>query len=146
MTKEEKIKKLEKRIFDLNTEVDYNNAMQLALKLIMNGEYGSLATRYFILFHPKVAGTITAEGRQLTKKMDNLNEDYWYNQWHLEERLHKRLVIKNVEQISDKEPVSIYGDSTSFVLGDANYSVLGTSSLGDAGGEWSEQYEKVYWS
>lgn len=58
-----------------------------------------------------MAGTITSEGRELTKKMDKDNEDYWYKQWHLDFELHKKLYIDNVTEIDKKEPVSIYGDS-----------------------------------
>lgn len=111
--KEKRIKELELKISELKKEVDYNNALQLALKIVLNGSYGALAARYFILFHPKVAGTITAEGRQLTKTMSNVNEDYWYNQWHLDVRTHKRMVIRNVQQIPKDQQVSIYGDSIS---------------------------------
>lgn len=42
MTKEEKIKKLDslrKKASDLKREVDYYNALQLALKLVLNGSY-----------------------------------------------------------------------------------------------------------
>jgi hypothetical protein len=42
MTKEEKIKKLEdlrKQASKLKEEVDYYNALQLALKLVLNGSY-----------------------------------------------------------------------------------------------------------
>lgn len=43
--------------------------------------------------------------------MDEVNEDYWYNQWHLDTELHKKLSIKNVTPIQKGEEVSIYGDS-----------------------------------
>lgn len=42
MTKEEKIKKIEslrKQATELKKEVDYFNALQLALKLVLNGSY-----------------------------------------------------------------------------------------------------------
>jgi hypothetical protein len=42
MTKEEKIKKLDslrKKAGELKKEVDYFNALQLALKLVLNGSY-----------------------------------------------------------------------------------------------------------
>lgn len=58
-----------------------------------------------------MAGTITAEGRELTRSMDKVNEDYWYNQWHLDVETHKKMHIRNVSQIDKSEPVSIYGDS-----------------------------------
>ena len=53
MTKEEKIKKVEllkRKASDLKKEVDYYNALQLALKLVLNGSYGAFATSYFILY------------------------------------------------------------------------------------------------
>jgi hypothetical protein len=45
--------------------------------------------------------------------MDRLNQDYWYNQWHLDFELHQKLGIKNVTQINKSEPTSIYADTDS---------------------------------
>ncbi len=119
MTKEEKIKKIEllkKKSSELKKEVDYYNALQLALKLVLNGSYGAFATSYFILYNNHVAGTITAQGRDLTKTMDKVNEDYWYNQWHNDHELHYKLGIKNVTPILKQEPVSIYADTDSLFV------------------------------
>ncbi len=119
MTKEEKIKKIEslkKKANDLKKEVDYYNALQLALKLVLNGSYGAFATSYFILYNNHVAGTITAQGRDLTRTMDKVNEEYWYKQWHLDHELHFKLGIKDVTQISKEEPVSIYADTDSLFV------------------------------
>lgn len=82
----------------------------------MNGSYGAFATQYFILFNEHVAGTITAQGRDLTKKMDKVNEDYWYNQWHLDFELHRNLGITNVTQVNKNEDVSIYADTDSLFV------------------------------
>ena len=119
MTKEEKLKKIEtlkKKSNELKKEVDYYNALQLALKLVLNGSYGAFATSYFILYNNHVAGTITAQGRDLTRTMDKVNEDYWYNQWHLDHELHFKLGIKEVTQINKSEPVSIYADTDSLFV------------------------------
>lgn len=119
ITREEKLKKIEllkKKASDIKKEVDYYNALQLALKLVLNGSYGAFATSYFILYNNHVAGTITAQGRDLTKTMDRVNEDYWYNQWHLDHELHYKLGVKNVTQISKDEPVSIYADTDSLFV------------------------------
>ena len=82
----------------------------------MNGSYGAFATQYFILFNQHVAGTITAQGRDLTKTMNRLNEQYWYKQWHLDFELHQKLGVKNVTQIGKDEPVSIYADTDSLFV------------------------------
>ena len=121
MTKEEKINKinsLKQKAEQLKKESDYYNALQLALKLILNGSYGAFATQYFILFNQHVAGTITAQGRDLTKTMNAVNEKYWYEQWHLDYELHSKLGIKNVTPISKKdgEEVSIYADTDSLFV------------------------------
>ena len=83
---------------------------------MLNGSYGAFATSYFILYNNHVAGTITAQGRDLTRTMDRVNEDYWYNQWHLDHELQFKLGIKNVTQISKNEPVSIYADTDSLFV------------------------------
>lgn len=113
----EKLKELKLKARELKKEIDYNNALQLGLKLVLNGSYGAFAAKYFILFNNKVAGTITAEGRQLTKTMSNDNEDYWYNIWHTDNDLHKKMKIKDVKKIEDTQPVSIYGDTDSIFVG-----------------------------
>lgn len=119
MTKQEKLERIEElklKAASLKKEVDYYNALQLALKLVLNGSYGAFATPYFILYNNHVAGTITAEGRELTRKMDNVNQDYWYQQWHLDTKVHKSLYIKNVTSIDKSEHVSIYGDTDSIFV------------------------------
>ena len=79
---------------------------------------GAFATQYFILFNQHVAGTITAQGRDLTKTLDAVNEKYWYEQWHLDYELHARLGVKNVTPILKKngEEVSIYADTDSLFV------------------------------
>jgi hypothetical protein len=63
-----------------------------------------------------VAGTITAQGRDLTQTMHHKNEEYWYEKWHLDTELHKKLCIKNVTQIGKEEGVSIYADTDSLFV------------------------------
>lgn len=48
--------------------------------------------------------------------MDQVNQDYWYDQWHLDYDLHKLLNVKNVEKIKNDEPVSVYGDTDSIFV------------------------------
>lgn len=119
MNREEKLKKLSElkaKASELKIDVDYYNSLQLALKLVLNGSYGAFATPYFILYNNNVAGTITAEGRELTRTMDEDNQDYWYNIWHNDTITHERMYIKNVKQIDKKENVSIYGDTDSIFV------------------------------
>lgn len=116
MSIKEKIAELRKREKSLKQDVDYYNALQLALKLVLNGSYGALATSYFILFNNKVAGSVTAQGRNLTKTMNDVNEEYWYKMWHTDFELHEKLGIKNIKKIEKDisgNDVSIYADTDS---------------------------------
>lgn len=48
--------------------------------------------------------------------MSGLNEDYWYNQWHVDTELHKKLYIKSVNQIPKDKSVSCYADTDSLFV------------------------------
>jgi DNA polymerase elongation subunit (family B) len=119
MTKEEKLAKIEElkiKANEIKKSADYYNALQLALKLVLNGSYGAFAAAYFVLFNNHVASSITAQGRDLTQTMNRVNEDYWYNHWHLDTELHRKISIKNVRQITEKKHVSIYADTDSLFV------------------------------
>ena len=115
-SKIEKINELKKLAESLKKDVEYYNSIQTALKLVLNGSYGAFAASYFILFNNHVAGTITAEGRNLTQTMNRVNEDYWYEQWHLDTELHQAMNLKNVTPIPRNEEVSIYADTDSLFV------------------------------
>lgn len=100
-------------------------------KQVLNGSYGAFATQYFILFNEHVAGTITAQGRELTQLMRTVNDDYWYNQWHLDFELHYRLGIKGVTQVENPENVSIYADTDSVDKGTFIKTDNGTYTIED---------------
>lgn len=116
MTKEEKEKKiaeLREEAKEYKRQSDYYNALQLALKKVLNGTYGAFANEYFILFNNDVANAITAQGRNLTQTMYHLNDTYWYKKFHKDYKLHRAMNIEDITPISEKEPVTIYGDTDS---------------------------------
>jgi DNA polymerase elongation subunit (family B) len=66
MTREQTLKEiaeLKEKAEKIKEEVDFYNAMQNALKLVLNGSYGAFANSYFVLYNNNVASTITAQGR-----------------------------------------------------------------------------------
>jgi DNA polymerase elongation subunit (family B) len=48
--------------------------------------------------------------------MHKVNEDYWYNQWHLDTDLHEKMNISKVTPIQRNEEVSIYADTDSLFV------------------------------
>ncbi len=99
---ENKIKKLEKyfevkkKVIDKKAEYDYYKAMQLALKLVLNGTYGAFANKYFVLSNSKIANAITAMGRNVIQYMLEKIENYFYNEWHLDTESHKLLGLEYI--------------------------------------------------
>lgn len=85
------------------------NAIQLALKIVLNSTYGCISNKHFGAFHNDVAGTITAHGRDLIKNMEIANEKYWYSLFHKDIDLHSRVkhfseILRYIEENNlDKE-------------------------------------------
>lgn len=116
--KKAKIVELESQITEKKRQVDEYNAMQMALKLMINSEYGAMANRYFVMYNPMVANAITAMGREIIVYMAEENEKYWYTQWHLDTELHEKLGLQKAPRklIKETEPVSIYCDTDSLFV------------------------------
>lgn len=100
MNKRDRIKELKQLILDTENEIkkatitsNNHNAMQLGLKLILNGSYGCFLNKHFAAFCNGIGSSITAHGRDLIRHMGDVNEDYWYNYFHLDLELHKQVAI-----------------------------------------------------
>lgn len=116
--KRERINELEVKIAELQKEADMYNAMQLALKLVINGTYGAFGNRHFVCSNPQIANAITAMGREIVKYMDEVNDKYWYEIWHVDYELHEHLGIETPRKLDRAtEPVSIYIDTDSLFVG-----------------------------
>ena len=103
MTAEEKrqqIAELKKKIDETQADYDRAKAMQLALKLVINGTYGAFAHPKFVLSNSHIANSITAMGRDVIQYMLKKIEKYFYKEWHLDEESHKLL---GCEYIGEKD-------------------------------------------
>jgi DNA polymerase elongation subunit (family B) len=86
-----RIKELEQLITQKRADRDFYKAMQLSLKLVLNGTYGAFANKYFVCSNADIANAITAHGRDVNQFMMEKIEDHFYNKWHLNTELHKKL-------------------------------------------------------
>lgn len=98
--KREKIAELKKKIEETQADYDRAKAMQLALKLVINGTYGAFAHPKFVLSNSHIANAITAMGRDVIQYMLKKIEKYFYKEWHLDVAAHKRL---GIEYIAEKD-------------------------------------------
>lgn len=105
MTNAEKRKRLEELkilIYEKKKEKDYAKAMQLALKLTLNGTYGAFANKYFVCSNADIANAITIHGRDILQYMIEKIEDYLYNKWHLDKNAHAKLGKEYLGICNDK--------------------------------------------
>jgi DNA polymerase elongation subunit (family B) len=94
--KKERIKELKKIIEEKKKSFDYNKAMQLALKLLINGTYGAFANKHFVCSNADIANAITAHGRDVIQYMLNKIEKYFYDDWHNDKETHKLLELEYI--------------------------------------------------
>ena len=97
-----KIKELEEQITKKRADRDYYKAMQLALKLTLNGTYGAFANKYFVCSNPDIANAITAHGRDVNQFMMEEIENHFYNEWHNNTEMHKRLGMEYICEVDGK--------------------------------------------
>ena len=98
--KRSKIAELKKKIEETQADYDRAKAMQLALKLVINGTYGAFAHPKFVLSNSYIANAITAMGRDVIQYMLKKIETYFYKEWHLDIKSHEKL---GVEYIAEKD-------------------------------------------
>lgn len=97
-----RIAELKVLIDNKKKEKDYAKAMQLALKLTLNGTYGAFANKYFVCSNGDIANAITAHGRDIIQYMMENIEDYFYNKWHLDKKIHDKLGMEYIGVIDGK--------------------------------------------
>jgi len=100
--KRERIAELKSKIDETQAEYDRAKAMQLALKLVINGTYGAFAHPKFVLSNSHIANAITAMGRDVIQYMLKKIEKYFYKEWHLDIEAHKKLGIEYIAEKGGK--------------------------------------------
>lgn len=105
--KKQRIAEIKKLLEEKKKESDYNKAMQLALKLVINGTYGAFANKHFVCSNADIANAITAHGRDIIQYMLNKIETYFYKEWHNDTETHRLL---GLEYIAEKNGIYAYYD------------------------------------
>ena len=97
-----RIQELEELITKKKADRDYYKAMQLALKLTLNGTYGAFANKYFVCSNADIANAITAHGRDVNQFMMEKIEKHFYEVWHTDKENHKRLGKEYICEVNGK--------------------------------------------
>lgn len=104
------LKELDKEIDKTYGEYNYYKAMQLALKLVINGTYGAFAHPQFSVSNKHIANAITRHGRDVILYMLSKIENYFYNNWHNDKEIHELLSTKYIafnEDMSESYMIDI---------------------------------------
>jgi len=96
LKKQEVFKMLDKEIDEADSRYNYNKAMQLGLKLVLNGTYGAFAHSKFVVSNKHIANAITKHGRDVILYMLQKIEKYFYDNWHNDKEIHKVLTTKYI--------------------------------------------------
>lgn len=99
--KRERIEELKKKINQTEAEYNYNKAMQLGLKLVLNGSYGAFCHPAFSVSNTNIANSITSLAREVINYMLDRIEDYFYNIWGNDKESHALLGDVYVTKIND---------------------------------------------
>jgi len=99
--KRKKIEKLKKKISSVKAEHDYNKAMQLALKLVLNGTYGAFCHPAFTVSNTDIANSITALAREVINFMLDKIENYFYDDWASDKAIHDLLGVVYITKNGD---------------------------------------------
>jgi DNA polymerase elongation subunit (family B) len=99
--KRKRIEELKQKISTVKSEHDYAKAMQLALKLVLNGTYGAFCHKAFTVSNSDIANSITSMSRDVINYMLDTIEDYFYNKWHDDKDLFNLLGVVYITKLED---------------------------------------------
>ncbi len=106
---------IQKEIKRLESQVDIYKNKDIAFKLILNSTYGAIGNNFFICFNKDVAESITLQGQDLIKHSEILINEYFQNEWNIDNELHKKMGLVNVSIPFDKL-LCKYGDTDSMYI------------------------------
>ena len=134
------IKQKKEQIENLKRSADINNAMQLAIKLVLNGSYGAFLNKHFVCFCDAVGSSITSHGRELTKTMNDVNEKYWYEEFHNDIKTQRSVYLHSkVLSYIEENKLNI----RDILKNDKNYDGLYTKEYDDIVAELNIDFEKL---
>jgi DNA polymerase family B len=106
------IEELEKEISRLiNLKNEYEDK-QMSIKLFLNSVYGAAGSPWFAHYSTAIAEAVTLQGQDINKYFAKIIDDYFKNDWHLDEELHKKLGITFINKLNINS-LNVYQDTDS---------------------------------
>ena len=99
--KRAKIQELKEKINKVKGEHDFFKAMQLGLKLVLNGSYGAFCHPAFTISNTNIANSITSLAREVINFMLDKIENYFYDDWGTDYKIHELLGVVYITKLDD---------------------------------------------
>lgn len=133
------IEDLEKEVNRLEVLGNFFETKQLALKKFLNSVYGSLASKYNLVYNLNVAESITLQGQDLNHYSENSVNEYFSGIFQNDTELHKKLGIKTedaqkvtIDKGKTTETGLLTGPEFSYLNGNQSLTVAGdTDSISE---------------
>lgn len=90
---------------------EYYNLEQ-SIKIFINSIYGGVGSPWFSCYNVALAEAVTVQGQDMIKFANNLLDEYFLDEWHLQTDLHKKIGLTYVNKVLAKTIV-IYNDTDS---------------------------------
>lgn len=90
---------------------EYFNTEQ-SIKIFINSCYGACASPFYECYNINVAEATTLQGQDMIKFTNDVLDDYFLNEWHLDTELHAKLGLTKVVPITASTTV-VYNDTDS---------------------------------
>lgn len=106
-------KKVEGIIDYCSTQADIYNNYQLGTKVVINGIYGAFGFSAFYFYNPKLAESVTQQGRDAILNAERLM-NLWANKiWQKDTKTHEKMGIKITKPNENIKPITVYIDTDS---------------------------------
>jgi hypothetical protein len=149
--KKKRITELDKLIKQKEALYNQAKAMQLGLKTVINGTYGAFAHPKFVVSNFNIANSITIHGRDVILYMLDKIENYFYNLWHKDDKIHELLketyigIDKdfNAYMLNNKNEIIYNSQSYSKELENSNNEKKEKSAIFNLLKDWNINPEKI---
>ena len=112
MTEELK-QKVEKILSYCQTQADIYNNYQLGTKVVINGIYGAFGFNAFYFYNPKLAESVTQQGKDAILNAEKIMNLWAKQVWQKDTKTHEKMGIKITDNNPINKNITVYIDTDS---------------------------------
>jgi DNA polymerase elongation subunit (family B) len=106
------IEELEAEIARLKSLKEEYFNLEQSIKIFINSIYGATGSAYFECYNVNIAEAVTLQGQDVAKYASRSIDEYFFEFWHKDKKLHDALGITHANKLNEKS-LTIYMDTDS---------------------------------